>query len=202
MTPCWPLSQRSSQSTVPRGGSRVTDQQGGLESGLGSSNSRPGRGNYCQLSQFRCQVLNTAGLQPETAQIQSHRPAPCRSGPKHPHLHSSEQTPCKAQLRADTVQNALRATNPGPRRERTPTEVRHTAQCPPTTEPQCWESVTLLSAWGPVRATDLCGRTRDLGILLTGYGPGHSVAQSFHLCFLPLCFLVKIYWRNPHLSTR
>lgn len=64
-----------------------------------------------KLSQFRCQVLNTAGLQPEKAQAQNRSPAPGRSVPRQ-------------KLGADAVQKHTQIQAQGP-------ETRG-SQCPET----------------------------------------------------------------------
>ena len=68
-----------------------------------------------KLSQFRCQVLITAGLWPEKAQAQNHNPAPGRSDPKYPCLQSLEQMLCKSTLRSKPRVQRHRVGLPGSR---------------------------------------------------------------------------------------
>lgn len=117
-----------------------------------------------KLSQFRCQVLNTAGLWPEKAQAQNHSPAPGRSDLKHPCLQSSEQTLCKSTLRSKPRVQRHRAGLPGSRDTGLPgSQTRHSARSPPQLSP-CRTAQP--GTCPQLKLSMLQGGTRDLGVFL------------------------------------
>lgn len=138
-----------------------------------------------QLSQFRCQVLNTAGFYPEKAQAQSHSP---------PHAGQTRSAhACK--LEADI---AKAHSEPKTRNQKRRGPAGSDSQCVlPPAEPQGWA----LAHWPSVQAQSdqrAQRRAKELGCLP---GPGH-VRATLCLCFLLFSFWGKISWRNPHVSTR
>lgn len=145
-----------------------------------------------KLSQFRCQVLNTAGLQPEKAQAQNHSPAPGRSVPRHLCLQSLEQTLCKSTLRSKP--RVQRHGAPRVQRHRAPRE----SDLPLSTfSPSALPLQNCTARHLPSAQAQHAPRwDKGLGCLP---GPDHFHASA---CFLPLKLPSKDFLENSHLCTR
>lgn len=149
-----------------------------------------------KLSQFRCQVLNTAGLQPEKAQAQitaqhqaglTRGTCACKAWSRRCAKVHSDPSPGSRDM---GLPGSRDMGLPGSRDTGLP---RTLSTFSPSALPlQNYTARHLPSA----QAQHAPRWDKGLGCLP---GPDHVHASA---CFLPLSFPVKISWRNSHLCTR